>query len=67
MQETVAGIVICAIGSVLYLAPMHVWKLTEKWKHENEAQPSDTYVKVVRTIGIVMVAAGLIVSTGLFK
>lgn len=66
MQETVAGIVIGIIGFALYFATMPIWKLTEKWKHGNETEPSDTYMKVVRTIGVIMIAVGILLITGLF-
>ncbi|MGM9942021.1 MAG: DUF6199 family natural product biosynthesis protein [Bulleidia sp.] len=67
MQEIIAGIVMGIIGLVLYFAPVRIWNLTEGWKYKGETEPSETVLKIIRTVGVVMIAAGIIVGTGLLK
>ena len=60
-QELTAGIVICLIGLSLLLTPADkLWAITERWKNRGEGQASKGYAVLMRTLGAVFSALGII-------
>ena len=60
-QELIAGIVLCLIGLSLLLIPVDkLWTFTEKWKSKDGGQPSKGYTVMMRILGTVFTAAGMI-------
>ncbi len=60
-QELIAGIVIGLIGLSLLLIPTGtLWTLTEKWKTREGGQPSKGYAVIMRALGSVFSAVGII-------
>ena len=58
-QELIGGFVLCLIGlGVLFVSPVTLWTLTEKWKTEGGEQPSQKYVVLIRILGAVFAVAG---------
>lgn len=41
-QELIGGLVLCLIGlGLLFVSPVSLWTLTEKWKTEGGERPSN--------------------------
>lgn len=58
-QELIGGLVLCLIGlGLLFVSPVTLWTLTEKWKTEGGEQPSKKYAVLIRVLGAVFAAAG---------
>ena len=58
-QELIGGLVLCMIGlGLLFVSPIKLWTITEKWKTEGGEQPSRKYVLLIRILGAVFAAAG---------
>ena len=56
-----AGIVITALGGLMFWKPDLVWKLREQWKSYYADGPSDFYVAITRIGGIVFAVVGIAV------
>ena len=60
-QELIAGIMLCLIGLSLLLIPADkLWAFTEKWKSRDGGQPSGGYAVLMRILGAVFSAVGMI-------
>lgn len=58
-QELIGGLVLGLIGlSLLFVSPVTLWTLTEKWKTEGGEQPSQKYVVLIRILGAVFAVTG---------
>ena len=58
-QELIGGLVLCMIGlGLLFVSPIKLWTITEKWKTEGGEQPSRKYVVLIRILGAVFAVAG---------
>ena len=58
-QELVGGLVLCLIGlSLLFISPVTLWTLTEKWKTEGGEGPTKKYTILIRILGAIFAAAG---------
>ena len=58
-QELIGGLVLCMIGlGLLFVSPIKLWTITEKWKTEGGEQPAKKYVVLIRVLGAVFAAAG---------
>ena len=66
-QELIGGLVLCLIGlGLLFVSPVTLWTLTEKWKTEGGEQPSKKYVVLIRVLGAVFTAAGCALAVSRF-
>ena len=54
------GMIILALGIVMFLKPHIVWKLTEEWKSYGADEPSDLYLKSTKMGGIILALLGVI-------
>ncbi len=54
------GMIILALGIVMFLKPHIVWKLTEEWKSYGADEPSDLYLKSTKMGGILFALVGVI-------
>lgn len=54
------GIIILALGMVMFLKPHIVWRLTEEWKSYGADEPSDLYLKSTKIGGILFALVGVI-------
>ncbi len=54
------GIIILALGMVMFLKPHIVWRLTEEWKSYGADEPSDLYLKSTKMGGILFALVGVI-------
>ena len=60
-EEFVAGIVLGIIGLVLLLVPSQkLWDITEKWKTKGDGQPSQAFATIIKIVGIVFAAVGIV-------
>lgn len=66
-QETIAGIVLCAIGIMIFVAPEKIWKLTEKWKSRKAEQPSQAYMNWMGIFGATFTGVGLLLCLGIIS
>ena len=58
-QELNGGLVLCLIGlSLLFISPVTLWTLTEKWKTEGGEGPTKEYTMLIRALGAVLAVAG---------
>jgi len=58
-QELIGGLVLCLIGlGLLFVPPVTLWTLTEKWKTEGGEQPSKKYVVLIRILGAIFAIVG---------
>ena len=58
-QELIGGLVLCMIGlGLLFVSPIKLWTITEKWKTEGGEQPSRKYVVLIRILGAVFAVTG---------
>ena len=58
-QELIGGLVLCLIGlSLLFISPVTLWTLTEKWKTEGGEGPTKEYTMLIRALGAVLAVAG---------
>ncbi len=57
--EIIGGLVLCAMGFVLFLVPPDwLWRLTEKWKTKDGTGPSKSYGILLKALGVLFGAAG---------
>ncbi len=54
------GMIILALGMVMFLKPHIVWRLTEEWKSYGADEPSDLYLKSTKMGGILFALVGVI-------
>lgn len=54
------GMIILALGIVMFLKPHIVWRLTEEWKSYGADEPSDLYLKSTKMGGILFALVGVI-------
>ena len=54
------GMIILALGIVMFLKPHIVWRLTEEWKSYGADEPSDLYLKSTKMGGILFAMVGVI-------
>ena len=54
------GMIILALGIVMFLKPHIVWKLTEEWKSYGADESSDLYLKSTKMGGILFALVGVI-------
>lgn len=54
------GMIILALGMVMFLKPHIVWRLTEEWKSYGADEPSDLYLKSTKIGGILFALVGVI-------
>ena len=59
LEVILLGILAIAFGALLYLKPVLIWTLTEKWKFYADTEPSDLYIKSTKFGGIFSAAVGL--------
>jgi hypothetical protein len=58
-QELIGGLVLCLIGlGLVFVPPVTLWTLTEKWKTQGGKGPSKQYVVLIRVIGAVFAVVG---------
>ena len=58
-QELIGGLVLCLIGlGLLFVSPIKLWTITEKWKTEGGEQPSKKYAVLIRILGAIFAVAG---------
>ena len=58
-QELIGGLVLCLIGlGLVFVPPVTLWTLTEKWKTEGGERPSNKYAVLIRILGAVFAAVG---------
>ena len=66
-QEQIAGFLLCAIGLLLAVKPVLVWKMAESWKGEGSTAPSGTYLTLLRIISGTATGVGLLLAVGILK
>ena len=54
------GIFFFALGMFLFWKPDLVWKLTEEWRAYCADEPSEFYLKVIQTSGILLALFGIV-------
>lgn len=58
-QELIGGLVLCLIGlGMLFVSPLRLWTLTEKWKTQGGESPTKEYTVLIRVLGAVFAVAG---------
>lgn len=58
-QELIGGLVLCLIGlGLLFVSPVTLWTLTEKWKTQGGERPTREYTILIRLIGAVFALTG---------
>ncbi len=60
LWSILGGMIILALGIVMFLKPHIVWKLTEEWKSYGADEPSDLYLKSTKMGGILFALVGVI-------
>lgn len=60
LWSILGGMIILALGIVMFLKPHIVWKLTEEWKSYGADEPSDLYLKSTKMGGIILALLGVI-------
>lgn len=58
-QIILVGILIIAFGVTIFVKPIWLWQLTEKWKSYGADEPSDFYITSTKFGGVVSVLAGV--------
>ncbi len=58
-QELIGGLVLCLIGlGLLFVSPVTLLTLTEKWKTQGGERPTREYTILIRLIGTFFAIAG---------
>ena len=58
-QELIGGLILCLIGlGSVFVPPVTLWALTERWKTEGGKGPSKQYVVLIRILGAVFAVVG---------
>ena len=58
-QGLVGGLVLCLIGlGLLFVAPVTLWTITEKWKTQGGERPTKEYTILIRVLGAVFAVVG---------
>lgn len=60
LWSILGGMIILALGMVMFLKPHIVWRLTEEWKSYGADEPSDLYLKSTKMGGILFALVGVI-------
>ena len=60
LWSILGGMIILALGIVMFLKPHIVWRLTEEWKSYGADEPSDLYLKSTKMGGILFALVGVI-------
>ena len=66
-QSSIAGLVIALIGVGLSFFPVQLWTLTEKWKSDSAAAPSEKYMKTMRVVGGAFLGLGVLLAAGILQ
>ena len=66
-QSLIGGFLLGIIGLFLLINPRGVWKAAEKWKTLGGMDASPTFMAVMRIVGGVTFAIGLLVCLGILK
>lgn len=53
------GIICIVIGCFCYLKPDLVYELAEEWKSDSSGDPSEAYIKKVKSIGSALIFFGI--------
>jgi uncharacterized protein with PQ loop repeat len=60
MWETILlGILFVVFGVAIFVKPIWLWQLTEKWKSYNADEPSDFYIISTKISCVLFVLAGV--------
>ena len=54
-----AGLVLIAMGVTMLVNPRLIFKLTESWKHDGVAEPSEMFLLSTRFGGVMCTLAGI--------
>lgn len=54
------GILLAVVGVVMMAAPRFVYEITQSWKNDGGAEPSDMYIWHTRLGGIVFFIGGIV-------
>ena len=58
-QELIGGLVLCLIGlGLLFVSPVTLWTITEKWKTQGGERPTKEYTILIRVLGAVFAVVG---------
>lgn len=60
MQLIVAGMIIPAVGLFSVINPHTLWNMRHSWRYKDKPEPSDQYLFLIRAIGVVLCAAGVV-------
>jgi hypothetical protein len=55
----ILAILLTLFGILMFVRPSAIWLMTESWKSNDEAEPSDMYIWSTRFGGIMCFLAGL--------
>ncbi len=62
-QELIGGLVLCLMGlGLLFVSPIKLWTITEKWKTQGGGQPSKKYVVLIRVLGAAFAVTGCVLA-----
>ena len=61
VETTLCGLLVMAIGTLVFLRPDWVWKATERWKSYAADEPSDLYVFSTKLGGAMFFLLGIAV------
>jgi uncharacterized membrane protein YidH (DUF202 family) len=53
------GILFVVFGVVIFIKPIWLWQLTEKWKTYSADEPSDYYIIITKISSVLCVLAGV--------
>lgn len=59
MELLLGGLVLLAIGVLMFTAPQIVYQITQSWKNASSNEPSDFYRRYTRIGGIIFFLVGL--------
>ncbi|MBS6643421.1 MAG: hypothetical protein KH366_07555 [Clostridiaceae bacterium] len=59
MKLLIGGLVLLALGILMLAAPDLFYQITESWKNNSSAEPSDLYKLNLRIGGIVFLLVGI--------
>ena len=58
-MELTVGIFLLIIGCVMLIKAKVMWKISEAWKTETNAVPTDLYMVIIRIGGCILVIGGI--------
>ncbi len=59
MLYFIGGLILIAIGITMLVKPRLFFELTESWKHDGSAEPSDLFLCSTRFGGVMCTLAGI--------